>query len=179
MSDSTVQRVLAWHKVLDQSSYYEILGVLESADESAIRRAFHAFAAAFHPDAHAGADAETLRAVERVFQRGAEAYRVLSQPELRKKYDRHFARGQLRLDVTEGATRAPSENAAPSLADLCRSPAARRAAEKAEELIDRGELQAARRELEVALREDDDQNPAIAERLELLDVELFAKGKSG
>jgi len=177
MSDSTIERVLAWHEVLDESSYYEILGVLQIASDDTIRRAFHVFAAAFHPDAHSGADPSTLKAVERVFQRGAEAYRVLTQPELRKKYDAGLERGRLRLAIDDSGARSPSANAPPSLADLCRSPAARRAAQKAQELIDLGELRAARSELQEALRQDDDQNPALAERLEELDVELYEKGE--
>ena len=177
MSDSTVERVLAWHEVLDESSYYEILGVLEMAGEDTIRRAFHVFAAAFHPDAHAGADPATLKAVERVFQRGAEAYRVLSRPELRRKYNLGLARGQLRLALGEPGTRPAGGSGAPSLGELCQSPSARLAAQRAEELIDRGELRAARRELELALRHDGDRNPALSERLEALDEELYARGE--
>ena len=174
MSNSNVERVLAWHEVLDESNYYEILGVLETADEEALRRAFHQFAAAFHPDAHTEADARISKAVERVFQRGAEAYRVLSHSELRKKYDRGLARGQLRLLLDQSA-RPPSGSAGESLADLCRSPSARLAAQRAEELIERGELEAARRELVVALTHDDDRNPALSDRIEALDVQIFEK----
>jgi curved DNA-binding protein CbpA len=80
-------RIDAWIEVLDDASYYELLGVLPLADDAALRRAFHEFARAFHPDSHVGADASTLEKVRRVFQRGAEAYRVLADPELRLRYD--------------------------------------------------------------------------------------------
>jgi DnaJ-class molecular chaperone len=77
---ATRERIRQWTEVLDDSTYYEILGVLEIAGEASIKQAFHEFALAFHPDSHQGADPETLRQVQRVFQRGAEAYRVLSHP---------------------------------------------------------------------------------------------------
>jgi curved DNA-binding protein CbpA len=170
-----IERIFEWDALLDQSSYYEVLGLLEIADAGAIRKAFHQFAVAFHPDAFPNADEETADALRRVFQRGAEAYRVLARPESRADYDLALAKGQLRLDTTI----APAPLARPtdirSLDELCRSPGARRYAKRAEELISGGDLAGAKRELQMALREDGD-NADLAERLDAVDLALYAMG---
>lgn len=175
MDPQDIERIFEWDALIDQSSYYEVLGLLEIADASAIRTAFHEFAMAFHPDAFPHADDETADALKRVFQRGAEAYRVLSRPDSRADYDLALAKGLLRLD----GTIAPAPLARPSdirsLDDLCRSPGARRYAKRAEELISNGDLAGAKRELQMALREDGD-NPDLAERLDAVDLALYAMG---
>jgi curved DNA-binding protein CbpA len=62
------------------SGLYEILDVTLDASESDIRRAYRTRALELHPDTNPGAD-------PRDFARLAEAYRVLGNPELRKRYD--------------------------------------------------------------------------------------------
>ncbi|MDT7868308.1 MAG: DnaJ domain-containing protein [Candidatus Pacebacteria bacterium] len=59
--------------------YYEILGVPENASEEEIKRAFRELAKKYHPDVPGG-DAEKFKEI-------LEAYRVLSDPKLRKEYD--------------------------------------------------------------------------------------------
>ena len=61
-----IERIFEWDALLDQSSYYEVLGLLEIADTGAVRKAFHEFAVAFHPDAFPEADEETADALRRV-----------------------------------------------------------------------------------------------------------------
>jgi curved DNA-binding protein CbpA len=170
-----IERIFEWDALIDQSSYYEVLGLLEIADAGAIRKAFHEFAVAFHPDAFPDADEETADALRRVFQRGAEAYRVLSRADSRADYDLALAKGQLRLDSTVGPPPLARTSDIRSLDELCRSPGARRYAKRAEELISSGNLPAAKRELQMALREDGD-NPELAERLDAIDLALFAMG---
>jgi len=58
---------------------------------------------------------------------------------------------------------------------LCRTASARRFASRADELISGGDHSGAKRELMLALREDGD-NPELAERLDALDLALFAMG---
>lgn len=58
--------------------YYEILGVPEGADEETIKKAFRELAKKYHPDR--GGDAEKFKKI-------VEAYRVLSDKNLRKEYD--------------------------------------------------------------------------------------------
>src|SRR6187549_169503 len=89
--EADIERVYEWAAVLDASSYYELLGLLEIADDDAVKVAFHEFALAFHPDAHVDYDGPTAEVSRQVFQRGAEAYRVLSHPVLRARYDLSLA----------------------------------------------------------------------------------------
>lgn len=170
-----IERIFEWDALIDQSTYYEILGLLEIADQAAIRKAFHEFAVAFHPDAFPEADDETAEALHRVFQRGAEAYRVLSHPESRAEYDLLLAKGQLRLGSTIEPPPLQRNSDIRSLDELCRSPGARRYAKRAEELISAGDLTGAKRELQMALREDGE-NPDLADRLDAIDLALFAMG---
>jgi len=170
-----IERVFEWDELIERASYYEILAILEIADGSAIRRAFHEFAVSFHPDAFPEADEETADALRRVFQRGAEAYRVLSRPESRADYDLALAKGQLRLDSTIEPPPLARNSDIRSLDELCRSPGARRLAKRAEELISSGDLTGAKRELQLALREDGD-NADLAERLDAIDLALYAMG---
>ncbi len=175
MDPRDLERIFEWDSLLDQSSYYEVLGLLEIADTEAVRKAFHEFAVAFHPDAFPEADEETHDALLRIFQRGAEAYRVLSRPDSRADYDLALAKGQLRLDHTIAPPPLSRDSDIRSLDELCRSPAARRYAKRAEELISNGDLPSAKRELQMALREDGE-NPDLVERLDAIDLALFAMG---
>ncbi|MDF3072232.1 MAG: hypothetical protein K0R38_7833 [Polyangiaceae bacterium] len=143
-----IARVFEWDAIIDESSYYEILGLLEIADGGAIRVAFHEFAASFHP---------------------------LSRPDSRSDYDLALAKGLLRLDTPIAPPPLTRSSDIRSLDELCRSPGARRYARKAEERITAGDLTGAKRELQMALREDGD-NADLAERLDAIDLALFAMG---
>ncbi len=173
--EGEIERLREWAAALDDSNYYELLGVLEIADDDALKSAFHEFALAFHPDAHLELDAASAELSRQVYQRGAEGYRVLSHPELRSCYDLALATGQLRLGVRELPRRDAGGAAAESLVELCRTASATRYASRADQLISAGELRSAKRELMLALREDGD-NPELAERLDALDLALFAMG---
>lgn len=175
MDPRDIERIFEWDALIDHSSYYEILSVLEIADTAAIRRAFHEFAVAFHPDAFPEADDETADALRRVFQRGAEAYRVLSHPDSRRDYDLALAKGLLRLDGSIAPPPLGRPSDIRSLDELCRSAGARRYAKRAEELINAGDLSAAKRELQLALREDGE-NADLADRLDAIDLALYAMG---
>jgi DnaJ-class molecular chaperone len=175
VDDANIERMYEWAAVLDDSSYYELLGVLEIADPAGVQTAFHEFALAFHPDAHPDYDSDTATVLRRVFQRGAEAYRVLSHPELRPRYDLALAKGQLRLGGNEVPRVANVGVGAKSLDDLCRTASAKLYASRADALISQGDLAAAKRELMMAVREDGE-NPELAERLDALDLALFAMG---
>lgn len=63
--------------------YYEVLGVRKDASEQDLKQAYRRLAIKYHPDKNPG-DAEA----EERFKEIAEAYQVLSQPELRARYDR-------------------------------------------------------------------------------------------
>jgi curved DNA-binding protein CbpA len=160
--EGDVNALPEWEEVLDDANYYEILGVLEIADAEAIRLAFHEFSLGFHPDAHPGVGPDVQARLTRVFQRGVEAYRVLSVPESRAQYDLALAKGELRL---EGGAATRIETGARSLDDLCRSPGAKLYAKRAEDLIATGELEKATTELYRALRAEEGENPELLERI--------------
>jgi len=172
-ADDELERLREWADILDDSSYYEILDLLELADEEAIRASFKTFSLAFHPDMHLDAAPEYRELARRIFQRGAEAYRVLSDPELRSSYDLALAQGRLRLSAHPASPRAARVRA---LEDIARSPAAKLSALKAEREINHGDFEAARKLLKEALAQDGYENAELEERIEGLDVAIFAKG---
>jgi curved DNA-binding protein CbpA len=169
-----VETICAWEDAIEDSDYYELLGVLEIADTGAIKDAYHQFARAFHPDGYPLVDAALSTRLRRIFQRGVEAYRTLSDPQLRADYDMALARGALRLKDS----RLPPEQlgGAKSLEDLCFSMSARLAARKADQLISCGKLIAAKEQLQMALRHEEGENEELTERLDALDLLLFAQG---
>jgi len=176
-SDEDRERLQAWVDVIDDSSYYELLGVLELADAAAIQAAFHEFALAFHPDGHEEGTPAERAAARHVFRRGAEAYRVLSDPELRAKYDLALASGHLRLIGGEPAHRVSTTATLRSLEDLCKSPAAKLLARRADEHINLGKLAEARRLLQDAMAMEEDKSPELADRIDALALALFARGE--
>jgi len=184
-----LERLREWADILDDSNYYEILDLLELADEGAIRSSFKTFSLAFHPDLHLDSPEEHRALARRIFQRGAEAYRVLSDPTLRTAYDLALAQGHVRLvegsasvaPATRASSRAPSPSSkrVRTLEEIARTPAAKLSAMKAEHEITLGNFQSARRLLKEALAQDDSENPELEDRIEGLDVAIFAKGERG
>ncbi|HVU01174.1 MAG TPA: J domain-containing protein [Polyangiaceae bacterium] len=172
---SDLERLAAWADVIDDSNYYEILGVLPLADEAAIKAAFHDLALAFHPDVYADAPEDAAELAQALFRRVAEAYRVLSDPDLRATYDLELARGNVRIQGGETAARG-GPSGLQSLEDVCRTPAARLLARRADAHIGRGELAEARQLLREAISQDGYENTELEERLEALEFALFAQG---
>src|ERR1700747_1956794 len=66
-----------------QITFYEILGVSQSADGETIKKAYRKLAMQFHPDKNPGD-----KAAEEKFKEAAAAYEVLSNADKRAKYDR-------------------------------------------------------------------------------------------
>jgi molecular chaperone DnaJ len=62
--------------------YYDILGVSRTADKEELKRAYRRLARKYHPDVNKEAGAEET------FKEINQAYEVLSEPELRARYDR-------------------------------------------------------------------------------------------
>jgi len=75
--------------------YYQLLGIIRTANADQIRSAFHRFARQHHPDNFLGSPEESERHTE-VYQHGSEAYRVLCDPMKRKIYDEGLAQGVVR-----------------------------------------------------------------------------------
>ena len=64
--------------------YYEVLSVSRDASDQELKQAYRRLAIQYHPDKNSG-DVEA----EEKFKEVAEAYQVLSTPELRSRYDRY------------------------------------------------------------------------------------------
>jgi len=85
----------------DAPDYYQLLGIIRTANGDQIRSAFHRFARKHHPDNFVGSSEESERHTE-LYQHGSEAYRVLCDPMKRKLYDE---------GLDEGATRYSEDRA--------------------------------------------------------------------
>uniref|UniRef100_A0A3Q3WES9 J domain-containing protein n=1 Tax=Mola mola TaxID=94237 RepID=A0A3Q3WES9_MOLML len=66
-----------------KTGYYEILDVVPGATQAQIKTAYYKQSFIYHPDRNAGSDAATVR-----FSEINEAYTVLGNKALRRKYDR-------------------------------------------------------------------------------------------
>lgn len=62
--------------------YYEVLGVPKNASDAELKKAYRAIAKKYHPDMNPGDEV-----AEAKFKEASEAYKVLSDPETRSKYD--------------------------------------------------------------------------------------------
>jgi curved DNA-binding protein CbpA len=177
---SSGQAILGWLAVLDDLTYYELIGVARDASPDAIQAAFHVFCDTFHPDRHVGREARERDAVGVIFKRGAEAYAALCDVRLRGQYDE-----QLSVDTRGAASprpprisfsplsRPPSSRApagAP-LEESVRSPSARPFARRAEELMGKGDLRQAKLQLVMARHMDPD-NEALETAIRDLELKL-------
>ena len=88
------EAIAGWLSVLDELTYYSLLGVMPDATPDSLKQAFHAFAEDFHPDAHSARSHDQRDSLARIFKRGNEAYRVLSDPQLRARYDELMSDGE-------------------------------------------------------------------------------------
>jgi len=81
--------------------FYQILGVSRSADSPGIKSAYRKLAKKFHPDANPGKDTTEK------FQEINRAYEILSNPDLKKKYDMYGERGVGTSAASEGQAGSP------------------------------------------------------------------------
>ena len=167
------ERIMEWASSIDRIDYLTLLGLstlLEPSDDE-VREAWRAFALSFHPDRHRDAPDDVRLAATRVFQRGAEAYRVLQDPVLRVRYMQLFEEGKLRMHHDEVAQ---SRRSSDRIQDVVKTAGARPFAEKADELLAKGDLKQARLQLQLALMREP-QNAQLNERMKNVDDLLAQK----
>ena len=163
------EAILEWASTLDAVDYLTLLQLPQvEPSEDEVRAAWRHFALSFHPDRHRDSPDEVRAAATRVFQRGAEAYRILLEPTLRRRYMEMLARGALRMSHEDIAD---SHRPEARVQDLVRSAVARPFAEKADELIARGELKQARLQLQLAIMREPN-NQKLNDRLRELDAQI-------
>lgn len=175
-----------WLAALDSISYYELFRVEKSATHDAVRDAFHAFAESFHPDSHHWRHPTEQAAIGYIFRRGTEAYRVLSDQQLRFRYDEALANGILRpenlivdADGPRSHSMAPPNTAGGlgnRLSDKVRNPNARPFVLRVEELAKKGDPQQAKLQLVMAMHMDRG-NPALEAYAKELDEAIKAKAE--
>jgi DnaJ-class molecular chaperone len=74
-----------------ERDYYETLGLSRSASQDDIKKAYRKLARQYHPDLHTGSRKAEM---EKKFKELNAAHEVLSDPQIRKKYDRYGHRWQ-------------------------------------------------------------------------------------
>jgi curved DNA-binding protein CbpA len=131
-----------------------------------VKEAFHEFALACHPDQYVESTPEVARAASEIFKRGVEAYKVLSRPAWRAKYDDGLTKGKLRFVPREVEEKPPPPSMR-NLEDIATSTRAKEHALRADRLISAGKLEEARVALVTALQHDPD-NEELKERLQVL-----------
>lgn len=88
-------------KGLETYQYHVFLGVDADLRGDALQTAFHRRAQQFHPDQYYSlADEALKKKIYAVYKRITEAYRVLSDPDTRRRWDEQRAKGALRLTNT-------------------------------------------------------------------------------
>lgn len=139
---------------LEQLDYYTLLSVEQDVSADEIRRAFHQFAAKYHPDKFlaSAADRQKVERAAQIYRRGAEAYKVLTDPGRRRLYNAQLALGLKRFDaLAEPPTDPASFTRWPI---KVKSPLARPFATKAEQSYKAGEWGSAKVNLKLALSKD-------------------------
>src|SRR5271154_3557697 len=151
---------------LDKKSYYEILRVALDSDSGVVKAAFHDFSLLYHPDRYVESPVEVGHIATAIFKRGVEAYRCLSRPVPRSRYDRSLARGRLRFDAARPSS-APPRPIVRTLETIARTASGKKFALKADRLLAIGNLDGARIQLAGACQ-NEPYNEELSERLQIL-----------
>jgi curved DNA-binding protein CbpA len=170
--------VLRWVAVVDTVDYLSMLRLPRTPsgpNDADVRRAYRIFARAFHPDNYRGSPPEVRAAASKIFSVGADAYHVLSDPILRLRYMKSLAAGQPRprLEDLERASREDARAAAQPSVSLAQTPQGRAHAERADKMIELGELSYAKSALEDACKREPE-NAALAAKLRAVEARLYA-----
>ncbi len=130
---------------LDTLSYYQLLGVPLDVDSQTLQARYERQVRVLHPDRHSREpDSARKTTLTRVYARVGEAFRILSNPQLRAKYDVQLRSGTIRFREDRSDQAQGSASQDPS------NPQARSLYSQGNELIAKGELRAAKAKLSLA-----------------------------
>jgi curved DNA-binding protein CbpA len=172
--------IVQWLNVLDRLSYYEIFNVEPHVGFDDLKAAYYTFAETFHPDAHVGRPRRERDAIATIFKRGNEAYRILSNPTLRQRYDELLAVGEVRPIALSSMPPPVTESIAPQpvrLVDKIKKPNARPFAIRAEELFKKGDAKQAKIQLVLAMHLDSG-NPALEEFMREIETAIAQQAEA-
>jgi curved DNA-binding protein CbpA len=141
---ASIVTLLAWADSLDSLSYYRVLRVPEAAPAAQVKKAFHDLAVHCHPDQYQDEVAEARNAAERIFKCSVEAYSILSNPDLRRRYDAQLKLGKLRLDPSLPEAPAAAPAAEVPMFQLATTMEGRKFAAKAQAHLEANEWEQAR-----------------------------------
>ncbi len=86
---------------MKEKNHYEVLGVAQGADRSAIKKSYFALAKQYHPDHFFDYPAEVREAASEVFTRVTTAYEGLADDGERSKYDEYLKSGEKEIKNNE------------------------------------------------------------------------------
>ncbi len=163
MAELAPTEIKALAKLIDELDYYQLLHIEPGASASSVKAAYYATSRAFHPDANRHLDSELRAAVATIAKRITEAYAVLRDPRRRSAYDERLAKGEgVRMQLAE-AQAAANRKASEDL--LGKTPQGRQYANLALADLGKGDLEAAVRNLQLALAFEPD-NASLKQKLE-------------
>ena len=164
---ASIVTLLAWADSLDSLSYYRILRVPPTAPTAQVKKAFHDLAVHCHPDQYRDEAVEARTAAERIFKASVEAYSILSNTQLRARYDAQLKDGKLRLDPSLPEAAAPQAAAPIPMFALATTSEGRKFAAKAQAHLEANEWESARVALTDACQREPG-NAALKDRLRKL-----------
>ena len=169
---SPTAAILLWDQQLDELDYYTILGVTDQDSASDYERAYHRFALQFHPDCYPNHEPPIHNALTRIFQRGVEARRVLSDPQLHARYRMLLQQGKKRMLDDSPVESVDLAAELPHLHEGCRSAGAKLEAMAAARAFPRNNLEVVRQHLASALVFDGNANTLVRACLEAVEQSL-------
>jgi len=152
--------IAQWLAALEESDYYQLLGISRDDSTEEVQAAFHRFSQSFHPDRHRHRDPELRAAVTQIYRRGTEAYGVLRSSTSRARYDLALLQDIKRLHPTQ----APQGDGTGGLESTCMTPGGKLHARQIERALSKGEHDEARRLIEKA-RLAEGENPKFEGRV--------------
>lgn len=91
LDEATKQEVMGMRLHVEQSNFYQMLGVSPDADRAVLRKAYFDLSRKFHTDAYYGKNLGRYReTMEFIFAKVTEAYNTLSRKQSRAKYDNYI-----------------------------------------------------------------------------------------